>query len=138
MVQDELIDELQVRGIGIGTVEEMRKLFGRAIRLKKEGTPLLAVDNPFIFEEDDKAVRQKMIQIEQGIETIDTPQGSKKHVKFETQLHHTLGRLKRSKPTTQNDEQKRSELLAKVLSLMTDLEDKLKSQYLGGLYYISR
>lgn len=124
LVQDELTYELQIRGIGIGTVGKMRKYLARAIRIEKEGAALPSIPYPFTFDDDEAAIQVKIAQIESGIADIDRPQGSKKYSKLEAQLNHVLGRINLCRPQTEEEHKQKADLLAKVLELMTDLENK--------------
>ncbi|KAK4881652.1 hypothetical protein RN001_004971 [Aquatica leii] len=123
LVQDELTYECQVRGIGSGTVEEMRKSLAKAIRMENEGTTLPIPTYPYTFEEDMLAIRTKIEPIETGIAALTTSK-SNKHKKLETTLNHLLGRLKRSKPQNDDEIKERSEVLGKILALMTDLDNR--------------
>ncbi|KAK4886671.1 hypothetical protein RN001_002942 [Aquatica leii] len=123
LVQDELTYECQVRGIGSGTVEEMRKSLAKAIRMENEGTTLPIPTYPYTFEEDMLAIRTKIEPIETGIAALTTSK-SNKHIKLETTLNHLLGRLKRSKPQNDDEIKERSEVLGKILALMTDLDNR--------------
>lgn len=122
-VQDELMYELQIRGIGVGTVDEMRKSITRALRMEKEGTALPEVLYPFTFDADAAAVPAKIVQIGAGIADMDRPE-SKKQKKLETQLHHLSGRINRSISRTEEERTTRADLLAKILALTMDLEDR--------------
>ncbi|KAK4885147.1 hypothetical protein RN001_001418 [Aquatica leii] len=123
LVQDKLTYECQVRGIGSGSVEEMRKSLAKAIRMENEGTTLPIPTYPYTFEEDMLAIRTKIEPIETGIAALTTSK-SNKHKKLETTLNHLLGRLKRSKPQNDDEIKERSEVLGKILALMTDVDNR--------------
>ncbi|KAG5884959.1 hypothetical protein JTB14_026556 [Gonioctena quinquepunctata] len=64
LVQDELAYESQVRGIGVGTVEEMRHRLSMAIQMEKSGDSLKYPSYPFTVQQDLDAVADKLIELE--------------------------------------------------------------------------
>lgn len=125
LVQDELVYELSIRGIGTGTVEEMRKSLARSLKMEKSGSASFTwPDYPYSFEDDALAVTAKLQEIRNLLDDFTSVKGSNRYKKIETKLAHTMGRLDRATPTEEPSKRVKADLLAQVLALMTDFEDK--------------
>lgn len=133
LAQDELTYELTIRGIGIGTCEQMRSALSRAIQMEKEGTRLQRPPYPYSFDQDVIAIADKLRDITAGIETFNGGKSSGDYAKWETKLNHILGRIELIKvPDGDEDKQKtKPEYLAKVFELLAELDhraDQYESQ----------
>lgn len=125
LVQDELMYELGIRGIGTGTVEEMRKSLARALKIEKSGSSSITwPDYPYTFEQDISAVTSKLQEIKDLISGLTDGKTSNKYKKIESKLAHVFGRLDRLTPTDEPSKRVKADLLAKTLVLITDLEEK--------------
>lgn len=124
LVQDELIYELSIRGIGTGTVEEMRKSLARSLKIERGGSSSFTwPDYPYSFEDDAAAVTAKLQEIRNLLEDFTSGKGSNRYKKVETKLAHTMGRLDRASPAEETGKKVKADLLARVLALMTDFEE---------------
>lgn len=125
--QDELVYECKIRGIGTGTVEDMRHNVAMAIRLEKSGESVRYPQYPFTQDEDLMAVRDKLVTIETQINTFKNSSASGAFMKYQSKLMHLLGRLDHVTAEESSDKTiQRSELLAKALHLLNTLEKKAK------------
>lgn len=125
LIQDELIYELGIRGIGIGTVEEMRKSLARALKMEKSGSSSFTwPDYPYTFEEDTSAITAKLQEIREVLNGFTDGKNSNKFKKIETKLAHTLGRLDRTTATDAASKRVKADLLAQILALTTQFEEK--------------
>lgn len=128
LIQDELVYELGIRGIGTGTVEEMRKSLARSLKMEKGGFGSFTwPDYPYSFEDDAAAVTVKLQEIRGLLNDFTSGKGSNKYKKIETKLAHTMGRLDRATPTDEPSKKVKADLLARVLALMTDFEEKTEA-----------
>ncbi|XP_074033256.1 uncharacterized protein [Leptinotarsa decemlineata] len=129
LTKDELIYELNVRGLGEGgslTVTDLRKALRNALALE---TTSLAIKNPaypYQFAQDSTAVLS-------GIDTVKTSlgdfSGTEKDNKYKSiisRIAHLLGRVNRSNP--QNDAEKtcKSDYRVQLLLLFDELNQKVK------------
>lgn len=126
--QDELNYELQIRGIATGTVESMRHNLAMAIRLEKSGDSVKYPEYPFQPDEDLKAVKTKLEDLEVALGSFENSSTSGAYMKYQSKLLHVLGRLDHISVEESEDKSiKRSELLAKALELMGSLESKAEN-----------
>lgn len=123
LLQDELAYELQIRGIAIGTVEEMRHGLAMAIRLEKSGDSVMYPRYPFTAQEDVLAVENKLADLEPLVNDFCDKSGTTLYSKLQSRLSHVLNRIDHI-DANGPEGQKRSELLAKTLSLLDLLQDK--------------
>ncbi|KAG5866196.1 hypothetical protein JTB14_031866 [Gonioctena quinquepunctata] len=133
LVQDELAYESQVRGIGVGTVEEMRHRLSMAIQMEKSGDSLKYPSYPFTVQQDLDAVADKLIELEPKVADFNNSNTSGAFQKYQSKLSHVLGRIDNI-PSGENviSDTKRSELLAKALTLLDLLISKAE-QYSKNL-----
>lgn len=128
--RDELEYELKVRGIGAGTVDEMRHRLSLAIRYEKSGDSLRYPPYPFTFAEDSDVVEKKCGEVKDLIEALDANAGSSEATKIGTKISHLMGRIDRMVPNTSDEAEKREELVTMALTLLDQLEirvDKLEN-----------
>lgn len=123
LLQDELTYELQLRGIATGTVEEMRHSLAMAIRLEKSGDSVMYPKYPFTAQEDVLAVENKLVDLEPLVNDFTDKSSSTLYSKLESRLSHVLNRIDHI-DANGPEGQKRSELLAKTLSLLDLLQNK--------------
>ncbi|XP_074027918.1 uncharacterized protein [Leptinotarsa decemlineata] len=125
--KDELEYESKLRGIGLGTCEEMRHRLANAFRFEKSGESLRYPTYPFTFEEDLEAVTKKLDEdIAKRIEDFSSGTGSSEVVKIQTKFAHVFGRVDRMDGEDDEDrKQKKANILAKALSLFEDFMIKL-------------
>ncbi|KAJ8962340.1 hypothetical protein NQ318_018322 [Aromia moschata] len=135
LAQDELIYELSIRGIGTGTCEQMRTSLSRAIQMEKDGTSLKRPPHPYTFAEDAAAVTDKFKDISNGIKDFNGGKTSSQYAKWETKLNHVLGRVELMVVPPEDDEKhkSKSELVANIFGLMTELDRKAKHHEVQNL-----
>ncbi|KAJ8953395.1 hypothetical protein NQ318_023512, partial [Aromia moschata] len=135
LAQDELIYELSIRGIGTGTCEQMRTSLSRAIQMEKDGTSLKRPPHPYTFAEDAAAVTDKFKDISNGIKDFNGGKTSSQYAKWETKLNHVLGRVELMVVPPEDDEKQKSksELVANIFGLMTELDRKAKHHEVQNL-----
>lgn len=124
LTQNELNYELSVRGIAIGTVDEMRKNLNRAMKLEETGNSFTVPQYPYTYEEDKRAVEEKLTEITDLLNKFEDNRSSASFVKIESKLFHVMGRINRMKAETDKELEIKSKLLASVLNGMSELEDK--------------
>ncbi|XP_023312215.1 uncharacterized protein LOC111692437 [Anoplophora glabripennis] len=124
--KDELIYELTVRGIGTGRVEEMRHRLLQAMQLEKEGDSIKYPPYPFKFDEDCDAVTKTLEVIEGMVDKFNDGSKSNAAVKLHTKFSHTMGRLNNMVGEDVEKQQKKSELLARILSLRQEFSRKIE------------
>ncbi|KAJ8968492.1 hypothetical protein NQ317_014542, partial [Molorchus minor] len=135
LAQDELTYELTIRGIGTGTCEQMRISLSRAIQMEKEGASVKRPPHPYSFEEDVTAITGKLKDAKTGIEAFSEGRTGNQYAKWETKLNHLLGRIEWIN-VSEGDEEKqkiKSEFLAKIFGLMSELDNKAKQYEIQSL-----
>lgn len=115
--KDELSYELTVRGIALGTVDEMRSRLALARRMEKSNESLHYPEYPYPFKEDADAVDAKLADIETALDTFVGNEKSTQYLKLQTKLSHVLGRIDNMVGKGKEELKVRSELLALALSL---------------------
>lgn len=127
--KDELEYELKIRGIGIGTCEEMRHRLAMAIRFEKSGDSLRYPTYPFKFQEDAEAVKKKLNEdLAKRIDEMAAGKESSEAAKIQTKFAHLLGRLDRMEEGEDVDNNAvRAELLAEALTLYDKYKVKLEA-----------
>ncbi|KAJ8965767.1 hypothetical protein NQ317_010168 [Molorchus minor] len=123
--KEELTYELTVRGIGTGTVEDMRKRLSQAFQLEKGGDSFKHPRYPFAFEEDVEAVSKKLEDIKPVVRDFRQSRKSPEAVKIRTKFAHILGRIDNMAAEEEEELEKKSSLLATLLSLMDEFETRL-------------
>lgn len=121
---DELTYELTIRGIATGTCEEMRKLLSRARKLEKSWDSITWPEHPYTFEDDSKAVIDKLAELQGEVMEMTPPLGSNFLVRLETKMAHVMGRIDRVVPTDDDQRIVKSKIVAKVTSLVDTAEEK--------------
>lgn len=111
--KDDLEYELKVRGIGVGTVDEMRHRLALAIRYEKSGDSFRYPPYPFKFNEDFDVVIKKCDEVENLISTLDTDAASSEVVKIRTKLCHVMGRIDHMVAADEDETKKREELVTR-------------------------
>ncbi|KAJ8948943.1 hypothetical protein NQ318_022965 [Aromia moschata] len=96
-----------------GNVDEMRERLSVALRLEKSG------DSIKYLKRTMRAVQKKLEDLEPAISSFAGSRKSGEALKIQAKLSHALGRLDNMK------KERKSELLAKALSLMGNLDSKL-------------
>ncbi|KAJ8909245.1 hypothetical protein NQ315_007342 [Exocentrus adspersus] len=120
LVQDELVYELRIRGIATGTVDEMRHALAMALRLENSGDSIKMPTYPFTMEEDVKAVKEKLSELDPLITEFGNTSTSGLFFKLQSKLSHTLNRIDHINEESPD----RPKLLAKALSLLDMLHKK--------------
>lgn len=123
LLQDELCYELSIRGIATGTVDEMRHSLAMALRLEKSGSSIRYPNYPFTVQEDIEAVEKKLTDLAPLVNEFSGEPASSAYSKFQTRLSHVLNRIDHIEADGP-EAKKRSELLARTLSLLDSLERK--------------
>lgn len=125
----ELEYELTVRGIGIGTVEQMRSSLSVALRMEREGDGVLKPPHPYSFDEDVAAVQDKIAELSASVASFGGDSRSTEYLKLETKFSHLLGRVERIVADEKDVKTKdtRSELMGQVFALLGNFEEKVKS-----------
>lgn len=91
--QAELNYELQIRGIATGTVDQMRHALTMALRLEKSGDSIRYPPHPFTEDEDLKAIKEKLDELQPKVSSFNESPGSAAYSKLQTKLSHVLGRI---------------------------------------------
>lgn len=123
LLQDELCYEVKIRGIATGTVDEMRHSLAMALRLEKSGGSIRYPTYPFSIQEDIEAVEKKLSDLAPLVDDFSGDASSSAFGKLQSRLSHVLNRIDHI-ATDGPEAQKRSELLARTLSLLDSLERK--------------
>ncbi|KAJ8911597.1 hypothetical protein NQ315_003978 [Exocentrus adspersus] len=128
LTKEELTYELTIRGIGTGSWDQMRTSLSKAFQMEKEGTGWTRPSYPYTFADDVSYVTEKLEDITAGIESFDEAKISTQFTKWETKLNHIPGRVElMSVPEDDKEKQNtKSEFVAKIMQLMTNLEAKAK------------
>lgn len=123
---DELSYEMAIRGMAIGTVDEMRKLLARVRKMEKLGDSFTYPEHPFTFEEDAQAVTAKVAELRKNLETLEGPKESGSVVRMESKTAHVLGRVDRMVVSSVEEKDAKSKLLSSVMLLMADVVEKIE------------
>lgn len=126
--QDELVYELTYRGIGTGTVQDMRHNLVMAVQLERSGNSLRYPKYPFSFEQDAVAVRNKIEEITPLVNEFGNNKTSSEYLKLHTKCLHVLGRIDNMVSDVDENIALRSTLLADTLSLMEILNSKAEEE----------
>lgn len=119
----ELSYELKIRGVSLGTVEQMRTSLTMARRMEKSGDSFAYPIYPFSAEEDVAAVRGKLDELGPMISSFSDSCRSGLFCKVQSKLYHTLHRIDH----IPMDNPDRPNLLAEVLSFLEELHQKAES-----------
>lgn len=126
LAQDELTYELAIRGIAAGNCEEMRHRLAMAFQMEKTGESIAYPTYPYTFDEDGKAVDDKVKELIVEVGTLSGGRKSGPVVRCQTKLSHVLNRIDHMDPGTDADKQKKkSEWLAMTLTLLKKLDDQV-------------
>ncbi|KAK5650235.1 hypothetical protein RI129_001264 [Pyrocoelia pectoralis] len=120
--KDELEYELRVRGIGTGTVDEMRRSLSAAIQLEKSGESIRYPVYPFSFQEDSDGISSKLDTVRRFMSQLSAVPTSNEAEKLRTKLSHMLNRIDFMNATTEDESHVISQLLASTLSLLNQLQ----------------
>lgn len=118
--QDELTYELTIRGIALGSVDEMRKGLAMARRMERSGDSVNYPSYPYASEEDIEAAQLKLDELAPLVASFNDSDNSSDFKKYETKLYHVLNRVDH----IPEDVEERGVLRAKALSLLDDLHRK--------------
>uniref|UniRef100_A0A6P7HB65 Uncharacterized protein LOC114346540 n=1 Tax=Diabrotica virgifera virgifera TaxID=50390 RepID=A0A6P7HB65_DIAVI len=121
--QDELDYELLIRGIAVGTVEQMRHALASAIRLEGSGDSVKYPDYPFTPEEDIQAVRGKLAELELLVNAFQGNKTSNDFIKYTVKLNHVINRIDNI-PDIEEDP---PQLVASAYALMGSLTEKAEN-----------
>lgn len=127
--KQELEYELTVRGIGTGTVEQMRSSLSLLLRMEKQGDAVKRPPHPYTFEDDAAAVEEKLVELSEIVSNFDGDGTSSDFLKLETKFSHLLGRVERmvidEKDT--GSKETRSKLMGNIFALMGNFEGKVRT-----------
>ncbi|KAK5647847.1 hypothetical protein RI129_002739 [Pyrocoelia pectoralis] len=124
--KDELEYELRVRGIGTGTVDEMRRSLSAAIQLEKSGESIRYPVYPFSFQQDSDAISTKLDTVTRFMSQLSAAPTSNEEQKLRTKLSQLLNRIDFMNATTEDESHVRSQLLANTLGLLNQLQPREK------------
>lgn len=127
--KDELEYELKIRGIGVGSCDEMRHRLAMAIRFEKSGDSLRYPTYPYTFKEDADAVKKKLRdELAKRIDDLTTGKDSSEAIKIGTKFAHVFGRIDHM-DAGEDDANitTRAELLAESLTLFDSFLMKLEA-----------
>lgn len=124
LTQDELTYELLCRGIGLGTVDEMRKSLAQAQRLEQDGDSVSYPEHPFTHEQDVEAIGKKIDELSKEIESFVGNRSSSSFQRLHTKLYCVLNRIERMPAADSQKSKSKSSLLATALSVMDSLVSK--------------
>lgn len=124
--KEELIYELKIRGVAVGSVEEMRPRLALALQLEKSGDSLRYPDYPFKFTEDAEAVSKTLSEITTMVVDFQGVKNSGESLKLQTKVAHVLGRLDHMEPKDDTQENTKSNLVAQALTLMGEYKQKIE------------
>ncbi|KAJ8977802.1 hypothetical protein NQ317_000059 [Molorchus minor] len=123
---EELLYELAIRGVdGVTTVDVMRKTLRALLKLEKDGSSIDYPSYPFSFDEDRAALFSKITEINALIQEFDGSHDAT-YKKIFSKYAYALGRVNRSKSSTDDEQKIRSKLIVDILGLKSDLEKKVK------------
>lgn len=122
--KEELTYELTVRGIAVGSVDEMRTRLALARQMEQTGDSLHYPSYPYHFDEDENAVRKKIAEVTPLIDSFSGASRSSQFLKLQTKLSHLLNRIDNMDSEDENKRAVRGELLASVLTLINKLKSK--------------
>ncbi|XP_074042653.1 uncharacterized protein [Leptinotarsa decemlineata] len=123
--RDELCYELTVRGVAVGTVDEMRHRLSVALQMEKDGDSLRYPDYPFIFSDDETAVKTALDELTVLLTNFDGQRNSGEGLKFQTKLSYVLGRIDRMEPKDCTEKTTKADLVAQALILMDEFNQKI-------------
>ncbi|XP_055913098.1 uncharacterized protein LOC129946788 [Eupeodes corollae] len=121
LAQDELAYEMKVRGLKVGTVEEMRKALRSSRLLVKRNSMEVSLVYPFSYEEDVEAIEAKIEEIRVLLKVPPRNPKSSEYIKIVTKIEWCIGRLARTPCEAEDEEDEVSSLRNKVLCLLGDL-----------------
>lgn len=139
--RDELLYELAVFGVehpAEATVDDLRKVLRKSLRLEKSSLAYKKPKYPFLFAEDQAALESKLLELEDLLDNFDGTD-VKVGKKITSKFAHGLGRLNRSEP--KDDVQKKSKFQMRYQFLLaydnfvakTKTHKKIKSSTLLDL-----
>lgn len=118
--KNELTYELTIRGVALGTVEQMRTNLAMARRMEKSGDSFSYPKYPYTAAEDEAAVKAKLDELGAKIASFGDSPSTGLYAKLQSKLYHTLNRIDHLPP----DHLERPAFIAKVLSLLDELHHK--------------
>ncbi|XP_055836661.1 uncharacterized protein LOC129905251 [Episyrphus balteatus] len=121
LAQDELAYEMKVRGLKVGTVEEMRKALRSSRLLIKRNSMEMSQVYPFTYEEDRDAVKAKIQEIRDLLKVPPKNPKSSEYIKIVTKIEWCIGRLARTPCEAEEEVDEISSLRNEVLCLLGDL-----------------
>lgn len=92
-LKEEIETELKIRGSDTGTVAEMRSILRSCLCYENEGHSLQLKKYPFLFDEDQVAIAEKLVEITDLIDTFHGIPNFGIHTKITTKLAHIGGRI---------------------------------------------
>lgn len=122
--KEELAYELAWRGIGEGSVEEMRSRLALARQMERSGESPHYPSYPFTFQEDAAVVTKKLDDLMPVLDGFADTTKSGLYLKLQTKLSHVLGRLDNMKCGTPDEVHSRGVLVAQVLTMLDQLNVK--------------
>ncbi|KAJ8982411.1 hypothetical protein NQ317_017213 [Molorchus minor] len=124
--KDELEYLLTIRGVGLGSCEEMRKSLSSAVRLEREGDSIKYPSYPFTAQEDQVAVKKKLDDVKKMVDDFNAGKKSSEAQKLQTKMAYVLERIEHMDVEEEESRKQKSELLALALSLMDRFHDKME------------
>lgn len=127
--RDEFIYELKFRGITTKddtSVDEIRKILRRLLKLERGGTPLTYPTYPFEFGVDHDEVKAKTGEISLLLSTFADREKSGPFMKISTKLWHAYKRIDRSCPKGDGQTGQKSKLIVTLLDQYSSLQRKAR------------
>lgn len=124
--KEELEYLLTIRGVGLGSCEEMRKRLSSVIRLEKEGDSIKYPPYPYTFQDDCIGIQKALDSITALLADFNAGQKSNEAQKVQTKIAYVLERIDHMESERPEDQKNKSDLLAYTLSLMDNLNEKIE------------
>lgn len=131
ITRDELLYELQVRGLGEGTnltVTDLRTAFKNALSLEKTSLAIEPPPYPYTFAEDMTALTENLERINNLILEFSGIQGDSKFKGIVSHIAHSIGRVNRSNPQQEEDKKFKADFRLKLLLAYDRLVECVKKQ----------
>lgn len=125
--KDELEYELEIRGVALGTCEEMRRRLSSALQMERDGDSLKYPKHPYTFAEDVEAIQKKLVDMEPMVDRFNNSRTSGEAQKLQTKFSHVFGRLDNMDTDGDKDlHRKKSDLVGLVLTLRETFNAKIE------------
>lgn len=132
ITRDELLYELQVRGLGECvnlTVTDLRAAFRNALSLEKTSLAIEPPPYPYTFIEDSVALTDNLERINNLIKEFSGTRGDSKFKGIVSHIAHSIGRVNRSNPQEEDDKKFKADIRLKLLLAYDTLEERVRKEH---------